>query len=221
MPLSAPLRVLASFWLGGSLLVGAPARADERNLTFAGAALGGGETRVAIDDRVLTRSKATFYELEVGYLRAVAQTRLAVGGLVRFGTFADQWARAVGESRERLDLRLTSEVSVPFARSRIEQPAFTAALGFGPTVAWIRPPVRQVVMERYATGVGLHAALRLGIRVRLFGRSAGYYAAEGAIHRVSADRSVFVRGGSAHVVRERHRFEDYSFGAVLGFALSL
>jgi hypothetical protein len=224
------MRSLGAALLAVVLFVRAPAHAAERTrpppagargLLFGGGALSGFGATLTIDGREVAPSKGASFEVEAGYLQSVGRSSLALGAALRGGTFRDRWAVAVGEHRYRLDLRLVSEASWPFARSRSERPCLTASVAFGPTVARIVPPDRHLVHERYDTALGLHAALRVGFRVRLLGRHLGYYAMEGAVHRVSTDRTAFVRGTSPHVSRERYRFQDFSLGVVAGYALSL
>jgi hypothetical protein len=211
-------------------LCGAPCHAAERPrldlpnahaFVYAGGALSGFGSMLSIDGRSVAPSQGIALDLEAGYLRMLGRGGFAVGAALRGGTFRDNWARSVGEGRYRLDLRLVSEASWPFAQSRRERPRVIASVAFGPTVARIVPPERYAMIERYATPVGLHAALRLGFRARLIGRHGWYYAMEGAVHRASAYRTAFVRGSAAHATKERYRFQDFSLGAVAGYALSL
>jgi hypothetical protein len=191
-------------------------------MLIVGAALGGKSIQLRIDGRPaesVGRGAPLELDLELGYFRALPR-RFALGALLRGGTFPYHGARAVGARRSRVDLRLAPVVSFACATDRGARPAGVAGLGFGPTVAWIRPPARDAVVERYDTGVGLHAAVRLGVRLRLVGATAGYYVMEGALHRVSADRTAAVRGSAPHAP-ERYRFDDYSLGAAFGIALSL
>jgi hypothetical protein len=223
------MRCLGSMLLTVFVTLGAPhASAHPRSrpanthaVLFVGGALSGFGSQLSIDDRSVAPTQGVAFDLEAGYLQPLGRSVLALGAALRGGTFHDNWARSVGEGRYRFDLRLVSEASFPFAQTRSERPCVIASLGFGPTVARIIPPDRNVMAERFDTALGLHAALRLGFRVRLLGRHVGYYAMEGAVHRVSAERTAFVRGASPQVSRERYRFQDFSLGAVAGYALSL
>jgi hypothetical protein len=196
-------------------------QANTRAFLFAGGALSGFGSQLSIDGRKVAPSQGAAFDLEVGYLQPLGGRILAVGAAFRGGSFHDNWARSVGEGRYRFDLRLLTEASWPFAQTRSERPCVIASVAFGPTVARIVPPDRHTVIERYDTAFGLHAALRLGFRMHLVGRHLWYYATEGAVHRVSADRTASVRSASAHASRERYRFQDFSLGAVTGYALSL
>lgn len=219
--------VVLSSWLAWALELHAheAKSADAKGAGVSGIVLSGvgvaaGTQHLEIDGRRSSTAGTTFSPiLEVGYLSAWSK-RWALGGLVRLGGFEDAWASAVGERRTRLDLRFASEASLPLAEGRKERPELTAALGFGPTVAWIQPQQRPSVVERYETGIGLHAALRAGVGLRMLGSTRCYFAMEGTYHRVATDRTAFVRGGTPHV-RERYQFEDYSAGATFGVALPL
>jgi hypothetical protein len=224
------MRSLGPMLLTAFVTFGAPCHASDHSrsgpanthaLLFTGGALSGFGSQLSIDDRSVAPSQGAAMDLEVGYLQPLGGSVLALGAALRGGTFHDNWAHAVGEGRYRFDLRLVSEASFPFAQARTERPCVIASVAFGPTVARIIPPDRKVVTERFDTALGLHAALRLGFRVRLFGRHVGYYAMEGAVHRVSADRTAIVRGASPQMSSERYRFQDFSLGAVAGYALSL
>jgi hypothetical protein len=218
------LRVAPALAASLLLTVGTPAHAGDagRHSVLVGAGLGGGSQWLAIDGRPVARVRdaGTFVaDVEVGYRHAVTR-RLALALLARFGSFRDGWADTVGERRTRLDLRLATELTIPLDEARDERPAVTVGLAFGPTLAWLRPPRRSAVIERYDTGVGMHGALRLGLQVRTSAGTAACFGLEGAAHRVSADRTAFLRGG-APAVWERYRFDDASLGLVVGYALSL
>jgi hypothetical protein len=227
------MRTLSAVWVGVGTTFALTAHAHEparpsasttkrEHTLLVGAGLGGRSQRLTIDGRRTPRAaEGGMFGVdgEAGYLRAVTR-RLALGAFVRGGSFGDQWAAAVGERRTRLELRLSPEVSLPFAEGRSERPEVTAGVGFGPTVVWIQPPARDAVVERYDPAVGFHAALRVGVSARLLGSVRCYYVMEGAFRRVSTDRTAFVRASTPRVW-ERYRFDDYSLGAVLGIALPL
>jgi hypothetical protein len=200
-----------------------PSNGESKNVVLAGAGLVGLGTKTSIDGRPVSAGEGGVLqlELEAGYLRSLGASSWRVGAALRGGTFNDHLALAVGERRYRGELRLLTELSFPFAPSRNERPFITMSAGLGPTVARIVPPRRSLVVERYGTGWGQHAALRLGIQARLFGRHVGYYSMEGAVHRVSADRTAFVRGSTPRSPSERYRFQDFTLGAAAGLRLSL
>ena len=216
LALSAPARATESARRG-------PASGESKNVVLAGLGLVGMGTKTSIDGRPVSAGDGGVVqlELELGYLRALGASPWRIGAALRGGTFNDHFALAVGERRYRGELRLLTELSFPFAPARSERPCITVSAGLGPTVARIVPARRSLVVERYGTGWGQHAALRLGIQARLLGRHVGYYAMEGALHRVSADRSAFVRGSTPRAASERYRFQDFTLGAAAGLRLSL
>lgn len=217
MRLGTMTRVLVA-----TLALSMPAGAtDHQGMFVVGGGVGALGSRLWIDGRRTKPYPGMAAGLEYGYLRVLRNRSLALGGLIRSGTFPDRWSSTVAEGRYRIDLRLVSEASWVIALGRIEEPRLTASAAFGPTVAWVVPPARDLVIERYDTGFGLHGALRLGMRLRLLGRHQGYYAVEGALHGVSVKRTAFVRGASPQAQAERYRFQDHSLGVVAGYALSL
>jgi hypothetical protein len=195
-------------------------REEGRGRFFAGAGVSYLSGAHAIDDRSVDGWVDWSHELEAGYLRRVLGAH-AVGLSLRGATFSDMSAFNDSEWRYRLDLGLLVELSYPVLSARPEQPWVFLTAGFGPTVAWLVPPQRRRVVERYGPGVGLHATFRFGSRLRLNGRHVGYYAGETTFHRISAKHRASVRGAGPPPVTEQYRFDDFTLGFVIGYALSL
>jgi hypothetical protein len=192
---------------------------DGHGRFFAGTGISYLRGELAIDDRPVDGWVDWSYQLEAGYLRRVLGAH-AIGLSLKGATFSDMSAFNDSEWRYRLDLGLLVELSYPVLSARPEQPWVFLTAGFGPTVAWLVPPERRRVVERYGPGWGLHTTFRFGSRLCLNGRHLPYYALESTLHRISAKHRASVRGAGPPPVTEHHRFDDFTLGFVIGYALS-
>lgn len=138
---------------------------------------------------------------ELGFALKVNSV-MRLSAMLLGGDWSDDWSASAGERRERIDLRLSPEVSL--------LNRFKISLGLGPTLAGIEPAQHRAVKESYGTGVGFNAGGRMTVMFRLGRSLGGYLAVDQSFFWIWMRHRATVDGNPSLAVDERFKFSGRS-----------